>query len=32
VELDVWQAQTTFTYLSGPMLGADTGAFVLEAA
>ena len=31
VELDVWQAQTTFTYLSGPMLGADTGAFVLEA-
>jgi hypothetical protein len=31
VELDVWQAQTTFTYLSGPMLGADTGAFVMEA-
>ncbi len=31
VELDVWQAQTTFTYLSGPMLGANTGAFVLEA-
>jgi hypothetical protein len=30
VELDVWQAQTTFTYLSGPMLGADTGAFVME--
>ena len=30
VELDIWQAQTTFTYLSGPMLGADTGAFVLE--
>jgi hypothetical protein len=30
VELDVWQAQTTFTYLSGPMLGADTGAFVVE--
>jgi hypothetical protein len=31
VELDVWQAQTTLTYLSGPMLGADTGAFVVEA-
>lgn len=31
VELDVYQAQTTFTYLSGPMMGADTGAFVLEA-
>lgn len=31
VELDVWQAQTTFTYLSGPLLGANTGAFVLEA-
>jgi len=31
VELDVWQVQTTFTYLSGPLLGADTGAFVLEA-
>lgn len=30
VELDVWQAQSTFTYLSGPMLGADTGAFVAE--
>jgi hypothetical protein len=30
VELDVWQAQTTLTYLSGPMLGADTGAFVVE--
>jgi hypothetical protein len=30
IELDVWQVQTTFTYLSGPMLGADTGAFVLE--
>ena len=30
VELDVWQAQTTFVYLSGPMLGASTGAFVLE--
>lgn len=30
VELDVWQVQTTFTYLSGPMLGANTGAFVLE--
>jgi hypothetical protein len=30
VELDVWQAQTTFTYLSGPMFGADTGAFVIE--
>ena len=30
VELDVYQAQTTFTYLSGPMLGAGTGAFVLE--
>jgi hypothetical protein len=30
VELDVWQAQTTFTYLSGPMMGADTGAFVME--
>jgi hypothetical protein len=30
VELDVWQAQTTFTYLSGPLLGADTGAFVME--
>jgi hypothetical protein len=31
VELDVYQAQTTFTYLSGPMMGADTGVFVLEA-
>jgi hypothetical protein len=31
VELDVWQVQSTLTYLSGPMLGADTGAFVLEA-
>ncbi|HUG99367.1 MAG TPA: DUF1302 domain-containing protein [Gammaproteobacteria bacterium] len=31
VELDVWQTQTTFTYLSGPMLGANTGAFVVEA-
>jgi hypothetical protein len=31
IEEDVWQAQTTFTYLSGPMFGADTGAFVLEA-
>ena len=31
VELDVWQAQTTLTYLSGPMLGASTGAFVMEA-
>jgi hypothetical protein len=30
VELDVWQAQSSFTYLSGPMLGADTGAFVAE--
>ena len=30
VELDVYQVQTTFTYLSGPMLGAGTGAFVLE--
>ncbi|MFU8821620.1 MAG: DUF1302 domain-containing protein [Gammaproteobacteria bacterium] len=30
VELDVYQAQTTFTYLSGPMLGASTGAYVLE--
>ncbi len=30
VELDIWQAQTTFTYLSGPLLGAGTGAFVLE--
>jgi hypothetical protein len=30
VELDVWQAQTTLTYLSGPLLGADTGAFVAE--
>mgnify|MGYP006281570997 CR=1 FL=1 len=30
VELDAWQAQTTFTYLSGPALWADTGAFVLE--
>jgi hypothetical protein len=30
VELDVWQAQTTFTYLSGPLFGADTGAFVAE--
>ena len=30
VELDVWQAQTTFTYLSGPLFGADTGAFVVE--
>lgn len=30
VELDVYQAQTTFTYLSGPMLGAGTGVFVLE--
>ena len=31
IELDVWQAQTTLTYLSGPLLGANTGAFVLEA-
>lgn len=30
VELDVWQAQTTFTYLSGPWLGADAGAWVVE--
>ena len=30
VELDMWQFQTTFTYLSGPMLGANTGAFVAE--
>jgi hypothetical protein len=30
VELDVWQAQTTFTYLSGPMLAADTGVLVVE--
>jgi hypothetical protein len=30
VELDVWQVQTTFTMLTGPMLGADIGAFVLE--
>jgi hypothetical protein len=31
VELDVYQAQTTFTYLSGPMLGAGSGVFVVEA-
>jgi hypothetical protein len=31
VELDVWQAQTTFTYLAGPTLAADAGVFVLEA-
>lgn len=30
VDLDVYQAQTTFTYLSGPMLGASAGAFVVE--
>jgi hypothetical protein len=30
VELDIWQAQTTFTYLAGPMLGAGSGVFVME--
>jgi hypothetical protein len=30
VELDIYQAQTTFTYLSGQMLGASTGVFVVE--
>jgi hypothetical protein len=30
VELDVYQFQTTLTYLSGPLLGADTGVFVWE--
>jgi hypothetical protein len=30
IERDVWQFQTTFTYLSGPLLGADTGALVWE--
>jgi hypothetical protein len=30
VELDVYQAQTTFTYLAGPMLGAGSGVLALE--
>jgi hypothetical protein len=30
VELDIWQAQTTFTYLAGPTLGAGSGVFVME--
>ncbi len=32
VEKDVSQFQTTFTYLSDPILGAQVGAFVLESA
>ncbi len=30
IERDVYQFQTTFTYLSGPLFGANTGAFVGE--
>jgi hypothetical protein len=30
IERDVYQAQTTLTYLSGPLLGANTGVFVWE--
>ncbi len=29
-ERDWWQFQTTLTYLSGPLLGANSGAFVWE--
>jgi hypothetical protein len=32
VEKDVSQLQTTLTYLSDPILGAEVGAFVMEAA
>jgi len=32
VEKDVSQFQTTFTYLSDPILGAQVGAFVVEGA
>ena len=31
-EKDVSQLQTTFTYLSDPILGAEVGAFVIETA